>query len=44
MLGGVIIGRIEDMFIPKGDPGWNETMFWNVYYVKGAFLDSDKAF
>ncbi|MGH8210327.1 MAG: aminotransferase class I/II-fold pyridoxal phosphate-dependent enzyme, partial [Steroidobacteraceae bacterium] len=23
---------------------WDDTMFWNVYYVKGAFLDSDKAF
>ena len=23
---------------------WNETLFWNVYYVKGAFLDADKAF
>jgi cystathionine beta-lyase/cystathionine gamma-synthase len=23
---------------------WDETLFWNVYYVKGAFLDSDKAF
>ncbi len=23
---------------------WEETMFWNVYYIKGAFLDSDKAF
>lgn len=23
---------------------WDETMFWNVYYVKGAFLDADKAF
>lgn len=23
---------------------WNETMFWNVFYVKGAFLDADKAF
>lgn len=23
---------------------WNDTMFWNVYYIKGAFLDSDKAF
>jgi len=23
---------------------WEETLFWNVYYVKGAFLDSDKAF
>ena len=26
------------------DHRWDETMFWNVYYVKGAFLDSDKAF
>jgi O-acetylhomoserine/O-acetylserine sulfhydrylase-like pyridoxal-dependent enzyme len=24
--------------------GWNETLFWNVFYVKGAFLDSEKAF
>ena len=23
---------------------WDETLFWNVYYIKGAFLDSDKAF
>jgi O-acetylhomoserine (thiol)-lyase len=23
---------------------WDETMFWNVYYIKGAFLDADKAF
>ncbi len=23
---------------------WHDTLFWNVYYVKGAFLDSDKAF
>lgn len=23
---------------------WNETLFWNVFYVKGAFLDADKAF
>lgn len=23
---------------------WDESMFWNVYYIKGAFLDSDKAF
>lgn len=22
---------------------WDETLFWNVYYVKGAFLDADKA-
>ena len=23
---------------------WNQTLFWNVFYVKGAFLDADKAF
>ena len=23
---------------------WDETLFWNVYFVKGAFLDADKAF
>ncbi|MEE9231015.1 MAG: PLP-dependent transferase [Acidobacteriota bacterium] len=54
---GVVIGRNEQMFIPKGEsitaPGpdgrkrtysWDQTLFWNVYYVKGAFLDADKAF
>lgn len=41
---GVVIGRNVDMFMPKGDPGWDRTLFWNVYYVKGAFLDADKAF
>lgn len=45
---GVIIGRNEDMFVPKGQSvngrAWNETMFWNVYYVKGAFLNADAAF
>jgi len=54
---GCVIGRNEDMFIPKGASAettsangvrrvvnWDETLFWNVYYVKGAFLDSDKAF
>ena len=41
---GVVIGRNVAMFMPKGDPGWDATLFWNVYYVKGAFLDSDKAF
>jgi O-acetylhomoserine (thiol)-lyase len=44
VLGGVVIARNEDMFIPKGDPGWQETMFWNVYYVKGAFLNADSAY
>ena len=49
---GVAIGRNERMFIPKGSSveangrkwNWDETLFWNVYYVKGAFLDADKAF
>ncbi|HVY98979.1 MAG TPA: PLP-dependent transferase [Dongiaceae bacterium] len=49
---GVCIGRNERMFIPKGLAvelngrkwNWDETLFWNVYYVKGAFLDADKAF
>lgn len=54
---GCVIGKNEDMFLPKGDRvettradgsprlvSWDETLFWNVYYVKGAFLDSDKAF
>ena len=54
---GVVIGRAERMFLPKGatvrgtahdgrsrEFRWDETMFWNVYYIKGAFLDSDKAF
>lgn len=32
---------------PDGKPReyhWEDTLFWNVYYVKGAFLDADKAF
>jgi|TARA_B110000483_G_C18173796_1_gene534266 O-acetylhomoserine (thiol)-lyase len=54
---GVVIGRNEDMFIPKhtssdvtwpdGSPrtvNWDESLFWNVYYIKGGFLDADKAF
>jgi len=41
---GVVIGRNADMFMAKGDAGWEHTLFWNVYYIKGAFLDSDKAF
>ncbi len=54
---GVVIGRTERMFLPKGatvratghdgyerEYRWDETMFWNVYYVKGAFLEADKAF
>ncbi len=41
---GVVIGRNIDMFLPKGEPGWEHTLFWNVYYIKGAFLDADKAY
>lgn len=53
---GVCIARNERMFIPKGGHvtfegwrgeetiEWEDTLFWNVYYVKGAFLDADKAF
>ena len=54
---GVVIGRAERMFMPKGENmdvrayngetetlSWHNTMFWNVYYIKGAFLDSDKAY
>jgi len=48
VIAGVVIGRNEDMFIPKGDSmngvRWNETLFWNVYYVKGTFLNADAAF
>ncbi|NBO18823.1 MAG: Cys/Met metabolism pyridoxal-phosphate-dependent enzyme, partial [Proteobacteria bacterium] len=48
VIAGVVIGRNEDMFIPKGQSAggvnWNETLFWNVYYVKGAFLNADAAF
>ena len=48
MIAGVVIGRNEDMFIPKGETAggvaWNDTLFWNVYYVKGAFLNADAAF
>lgn len=34
-------------FAADGKPrtyAWDETLFWNVYYIKGAFLDADKAF
>ena len=48
MIAGGVIGRNEDMFMPKGEcvgaHRWDETMFWNVYYVKGAFLNADAAF
>ena len=45
---GVVIGQAHRMFQAKGDShdgvAWNQTMFWDVYYIKGAFLDSEKAF
>ena len=47
---GVVIGKGERMFMPKGDEmtvtgcggqektlSLDETMFWNVYYIKGDF-------
>lgn len=48
VIAGCVIGRNNDMFIPKGQSAggtnWDQTMFWNVYYVKGAFLNADAAF
>jgi cystathionine beta-lyase/cystathionine gamma-synthase len=45
---GVVIGENHRMFQPKGEQAkgvsWDQTLFWGVYFVKGAFLDSDKAF
>jgi len=47
-IAGVVIGRNEDMFIPKGQSvggkSWQQSLFWNVYYIKGAFLNADAAF
>lgn len=48
VIAGVVIGKNEDMFAPKGYTDgpvpWDQTMFWNVYYIKGAFLNADAAF
>ena len=33
VIAGCVIGQNKDVFIPKGDPGWDQTLFWNVYYV-----------
>ena len=54
---GAVIGRNEDMFVPKHSHAeaswpdgrgrvvnWDESLFWNVFYIKGGFLDADKAF
>src|SRR5207248_1527803 len=47
-IAGVVIGRNEDMFIPKGQSAggrsWEQSLFWNVYFVKGAFLNADASF
>ncbi|MEM7454436.1 MAG: PLP-dependent transferase [Planctomycetota bacterium] len=48
VIAGCVIGPNLEMFIPKGQTvegkSWDQTMFWNVYYVKGAFLNADAAF
>jgi O-acetylhomoserine (thiol)-lyase len=48
VLAGVLIGRNDDMFIPKGQKvngkNWDESVFWNVYYIKGGVLSADAAF
>ncbi len=48
VLAGCVIGPNTEMFIPKGQSvggkSWDQTMFWNVYYIKGAFLNADSAF
>lgn len=48
VIAGCVIGKNLEMFIPKGQTidgkCWDQTMFWNVYYVKGAFLNADAAF
>ncbi|MDA0683002.1 MAG: PLP-dependent transferase [Bacteroidetes bacterium] len=45
---GVVIAKNERMFIPKGETvngvEWNDTLFWDAFFIKGAFLDADKAF
>jgi O-acetylhomoserine (thiol)-lyase len=45
---GVVIAEGPRMFIPKGGEvnglSWEKCMFWDVYYIKGAFLDADKAY
>ncbi len=44
---GGIIGENKRMFLPKNSQhdgiSWENTLFWDVYYIKGAFLDADKA-
>lgn len=45
----MFMGKHEQMpgKTPGGQPhmyGHEETLFWNVYYIKGAFLDSEKCY
>ena len=44
---GVLIGKNHLMFQPKGEShegvGWHDSIFWNVYFIKGAFLESSEA-
>ena len=44
---GGVIGETYRMFLPKGHQhngiNWDQTLFWDVFYIKGAFLDADKA-
>lgn len=45
----MFMGKHESMpgTAPDGTPrtyAYDETLFWNVYYIKGAFLDSDKCY
>jgi len=40
-------GTTAETVTADGTPrevNWDDTLFWNVYYIKGGFLDSDKAF
>ncbi|NQZ55980.1 MAG: PLP-dependent transferase [Lentisphaeraceae bacterium] len=37
----VTVNRYDDQ---ECNYSWDNTLFWNVYYIKGAFLDADKAF
>ncbi len=44
---GVLIGKSHRMLLPKGEShagvDWHDTIFWNVYFIKGAFLESGEA-
>ncbi|WP_018690980.1 trans-sulfuration enzyme family protein [Algicola sagamiensis] len=48
VIGGVVIGENHRMFIPKGESSqgvdWSQTLFWDVYYIKGGFLSSESCY